>query len=476
MRQAMMIELEKCVGCKACVVACKERWDSGPTAVRDWVHEFESGSRETGLSLTFYPGLCNQCSDHPCTSECPTGATYATEGGVVTVDPNICIGCGNCVSMCPYGARHPDPVKGIVEKCNFCAPYVAKGEQPACVTTCLASCRHFGDLDDPKSEISQLIKRTGAKPLVTETVNVRPNVYYAPEEHRQRILASGKAVKEPRHSTLTEVWQNYTRPLARVGVPALAIATAAGGAIVNFRNRTAGEAAHAPNGPVEEIPRHRLGMRVLHWFNALSWVFLIITGTALMATPAFALFGQSLPAFVNGLFGGTASLLKIHVLWGLLWAAIIVPAFLAFKEGGIEALREVRLTADDIRWLFVKPLSLWWPDRFPLPPQDKYNAGQKLFAVSALAGTSLIIGSGLVMTFHIGPSTWVATAIMVHKLAIALALVGVSVHITMAAIVKEERPALQSMLKGTIRKDFAEHHSPKWVNEIEHHGKEKKHK
>ncbi|PKN29833.1 MAG: 4Fe-4S ferredoxin, partial [Deltaproteobacteria bacterium HGW-Deltaproteobacteria-20] len=108
MRHGMMIELDKCVGCLACVSVCKERWDSGRGVARDWVATFEHGSREKGnLGITFYPGLCMQCEDHPCTLDCPTGATYANENGVVVVDPEVCIGCGNCVTMCPYGARTP---------------------------------------------------------------------------------------------------------------------------------------------------------------------------------------------------------------------------------------------------------------------------------------------------------------------------------------------------------------------------------
>ncbi|MFW5741252.1 MAG: hypothetical protein ACOC1F_12890, partial [Myxococcota bacterium] len=91
-----------------------------------------------------------------------------------------------------------------------------------------------------------------------------------------------------------------------------------------------------------------------------------------------------------------------------------------------------------------------------------------------LAGTTVIIGSGLVMTFHMGSAAMVAAAILVHKLAIGLALMGVAVHITMAAIMKEERPALVSMLKGDIDRKHAEHHSEKWVEEIERGGKEKR--
>lgn len=472
MRLGMMIELDRCVGCLACVSACKERWDSGPGVARDWVRTFEHGTRGKDLDITFYPGMCMHCTDHPCTTECPTGATYARPDGVVVVDQDVCIGCGNCIPLCPYGARTADPQKRIVEKCNLCAPHVARGEQPACVSTCLAECRHFGDLEDPGSEVAKLVQLRKAKPLTTAEVNVGPNIYYAPDSHRETVLKAG-VVGQPRSAELTRLWQGVTRPLAQLGVPAFALLAGAGGAVINLRNRKshhAQEPASASAQPTpslpDELPRHTLGMRVLHWFNAFSWVLLVITGTALMSTRAFALFGASLPEAVARVTGGAANLLRLHVGWGLLWALVIVPFFLVFKKGGLEALRELRPTRDDAVWMLRKPLVALGLSNAPLPPQDKYNAGQKAFAASALAGTTVIIASGVIMTFHLGPAALVNAMILVHKLAIALALIGLAVHITMAALVRDERPALKSMLTGRVSADHARTHATRWVEEL----------
>lgn len=471
MRLGMMIELDRCVGCLACVSACKERWDSGPGVARDWVRTFEHGNRGKDLDITFYPGMCMHCKDHPCTTECPTGATYARPDGVVVVDQDVCIGCGNCIPMCPYGARTADPQKKIVEKCNLCAPYVARGEQPACVSTCLAECRHYGDLDDPNSDVARLVRDRKAKPLTTAEVNVGPNIYYAPDSHRETILKAG-VVRQPRSAELTKLWQGISRPLAQLGVPAFALLAGAGGAVINLRNRKARHHETPPDGeqaaPVlpPELPRHTLGMRFLHWFNAFSWVLLVLTGTALMSTKAFALFGLSLPDTIARLVGGAANLLRLHAAWGLLWALVIVPFFLVFKKGGIEALRELRPTRDDVVWMMRKPLVALGLSSVPLPPQDKYNAGQKAFAASALAGTAVIIASGVIMTFHLGPASLVNAMILIHKLAIALALVGLAVHITMAALVRDERPALKSMLTGRVSLDHARTHATRWVEEI----------
>jgi formate dehydrogenase gamma subunit len=478
MRYGMMIELDRCVGCQACVSACKERWDTGPGAARDWVMEIEHGKRGADLGLTFYPGLCNHCDDHPCTEGCPTEATYINERGIVVVDPDVCIGCGNCIPLCPYGARHADARKGIVEKCNFCAPYVARGEQPACVATCLGECRHFGDLDDPESAVSRKIRELGAQPLETAEIRVGPQVYYAPAKQRKVVLDAGVVKTHPATTMLTRAW-GHTRLAARYGVPALAVLTGLGGLLANLIQRRAAarggqgprgsdSAGEPPAGSGESatLPRHRLGMRFLHWFNLASWAVLLLSGTALMIAPGFALFGVEFPRWLSGLVGGQASLIKLHVVWGLLWAAVIVPLFLYFKRGGIEALREVRITRDDMRWIARKPLVMLGLSRRPLPPQDKYNAGQKLFALSALTGTTVIIGTGLVMTFHLGPPEVIRAAILAHKLAVLLALAGLAVHITMAAIIAEERPALRSMVNGEVDLEHAEHHSRKWVDEV----------
>lgn len=479
MRYGMMIELEKCVGCMACVSACKQKWATGPGAARDWVYTYEHGRREEDLGITFYPGLCMHCEEHPCTRDCPTGATYRNENGVVVVDPDVCIGCGSCVSACAYGARSFDPEKKIIEKCNFCAPYVARGESPACVQTCLAQCRHFGDLDDPEGDLARRIRESGAKPLFTAEVNIGPKVYYSGEKQRERIL-SQNVIRPPGTSWLAEVWGRYSLPLLRPLVPIVSALVVLGGLVVNLRSRaghgpTSGaEAAQARKergGAAEVRPetllRHRFGIIVLHWFNLLSWIVLLTTGAGLMSAERFVIVNKDYAAWTASLFGGAAGLLRFHVLWGLFWALVIVPVFLMYKKGGMEALQEVRLTRDDIRWLRWKPWSMLGLSRQPPPPQDKYNAGQKLFAMFVLGATGLIILTGFVMAFHLGSTTVVAACILAHKILVAVVLVGLSVHVTMAAIMREERPALRSMFSGKVSRAYAESHNPKWVLALE---------
>ncbi len=484
MRYGMMIELEKCIGCFACVSACKEQWDSGPQAERNWVYTYEHGRRDRDLGISFYPGLCMHCKQHPCTVDCPSGATYRDENGVVVVDPNICIGCGNCLSNCAYGARKYDPIKKIVEKCNFCSPLVARGEAPACVQTCLAQCRHFGDLDDKGGPFVNLIKKSKAQVLETKEVSLGPKVFYAGLRQREEILAR-EVVRPPQMSWLTRVWHDFSLPLTRGLVPAFGFFVVLGGVLINFRSR--GGAAHEPlavtedkdsqnrEGPrqSEKLIRHKGGMRFLHWFNLLSWVVLLFTGMAIMSTERFKIIGGGFSGWMADFFGGAPELLRFHVSWGLFWSIVIVPLFLLFKKGGKEALQEVLLTSDDIKWLRQKPLDLLGFSKEPLPDQDKYNAGQKLYAIFVLLGTGLIILTGVIMTFHLGSPAIVAVCILLHKLAIAFVLLGLSVHFTMAVIMREERHALKSMIDGNVSRALVENHNIKWVNEYDNHpGKE----
>jgi formate dehydrogenase gamma subunit len=465
----MMIELDKCVGCQACVTSCKQHWGTGPGAVRDWVYEYEHGTRDGEIGFTFYPGLCMQCAEHPCTEDCPTGATYMDERtGVVMVDRDLCIGCGNCISRCAYGARTRDREQGIIEKCNLCAPYVERGEEPACVATCLAECRHFGDLDDPDGELVRLIRERGAKPLTTAEVDIGPKVVFAGDAQREKVLAGG-VVTPPVRSTLTSLWTGWTRPFAGVFAPFVAGVTVAGGLMLNLRTRKERAAAEkaASSAREETLPRHRAGLRFLHWLNALSWVVLLFSGVGLMSAESFALFGEGFPRWAAGLMGGASSLLRFHVVWGLAWAAIIIPVFLVYKRGGFEALAELKLTWDDLRWLKTKPLAMVGRLKTALPDQDKYNAGQKLFAMAALVGTAVIVATGVVMVGSWGSAALVSACILVHKLAVAVTFIGVAVHVTMAGILAEERPALVSMITGRISREHAAHHNAKWVRELE---------
>ncbi len=175
-RYGMVIDTARCVGCMDCVVACKIENGVPEGFSRDWV-AYETHGEFPSLWMEIRSERCNHCDDPPCVSACPTGASHVVDPGrIVVVTDEMCIGCKACLSACPYDARfvHPD---GYADKCTFCVHRVNDGLDPACVSVCPTRCMHFGDLDDPHSEVSQLLASRRSHPLVPEA-GTRPRIFY----------------------------------------------------------------------------------------------------------------------------------------------------------------------------------------------------------------------------------------------------------------------------------------------------------
>ncbi len=198
-RFGMVIDLKECLGCQACTVACKVEHGTPPGIFWNRVTEIEEGEYPA-VRKYFLPRLCMHCKNPSCVEVCPTGASHQREDGIVLIDHEKCMGCKYCIVACPFGARYfneenrgyfgdgltpyekvmyREHQTGVVEKCNFCVERLDAGQQPACVGTCIARARYFGDLDDPDSEVSQLIRRKHGYRLLEELDN-SPSVYYLP--------------------------------------------------------------------------------------------------------------------------------------------------------------------------------------------------------------------------------------------------------------------------------------------------------
>lgn len=174
---AIIIDTDRCLDCKACLIACKVENDVPKGFWRNWVkHTGGIGGRRT----RYQPGQCMQCDRPSCVAACPVGATFKRKDGIVVIDPARCIGCSNCVSACPYGARYRDPDSRMVDKCDFCQHRLKRGEEPACVETCPTRARIFGDLNDPMSRVSELFKKEKLVQVINPKINTQPRIYYYP--------------------------------------------------------------------------------------------------------------------------------------------------------------------------------------------------------------------------------------------------------------------------------------------------------
>ncbi|WGH78452.1 4Fe-4S dicluster domain-containing protein [Jannaschia ovalis] len=206
----LVIDLDTCVGCHACVTACKG-WNTqnygAPLSDQDAygdasgtflnrIHSFQVTPDAQPISdvvpprlaqTVHFPKSCLHCEDAPCVTVCPTGASYKrVEDGIVLVNEDACMGCGLCAWACPYGAREVDEAAGVMKKCTLCVDRIYNENipeterQPACVRTCPAGARHFGDLSDPDSDVSRLVAARGGVDLMPEQGTVPVNKYLPP--------------------------------------------------------------------------------------------------------------------------------------------------------------------------------------------------------------------------------------------------------------------------------------------------------
>jgi len=171
----LIVDARKCFDCKACMVACKVENSVPKGNWRNWV---KSTKGAKGRRTQFQPGQCMQCAEPACVAACPVRATYKRSDGMVVIDPARCIGCGNCLTGCPYGARFRNPQTRLAEKCDYCQHRLKRGEQPACVETCPTKARVFGDLNDPDSAVSVLMKKGHLVQVANRLVNTKPRIYY----------------------------------------------------------------------------------------------------------------------------------------------------------------------------------------------------------------------------------------------------------------------------------------------------------
>ncbi len=230
-----------------------------------------------------------------------------------------------------------------------------------------------------------------------------------------------------------------------------------------------------PNLPLPERRRlrektykkHALANILTHWFNVAMWLLLLPTGIAILSSPRLGLSPQIMQDFFRNIFGGTANLIQFHYTVGLLWMFVLTfNVLVGFRKYFVPfAVTRMLLDRDDIEWLKIKPAQMaGFLKGKPLPPQDAYNAGQKLYMYAVILGTLGIMSSGLVMTFHqYVPWTWaIQWAQPLHWVSVFGVAAGLIIHVYMGAVFPEEKEAFFSMFSGRVSAWYARAHHEKW--------------
>lgn len=176
-RNILIIDLDKCIGCHSCAVICKQENNVELGTFWNKVLTVGPSGKFPDLEMYYQPTMCQHCDNPKCVSACPTGASYKRDDGVVLVDHEKCVGCQYCIMACPYGVRHYTD-KGVIEKCTLCAQRIDNGGMPACATICPGTARIFGDLEDPASEVSRVVKEAGTDMHKLSDVGNKPGVGY----------------------------------------------------------------------------------------------------------------------------------------------------------------------------------------------------------------------------------------------------------------------------------------------------------
>ena len=251
------IDISRCIGCRACEVACVTANDLEPERSRNWVPYLEA-DRSARAHATYAPYLCHHCEEPPCVPACPTGASFQAVDGRVLVDRDLCIGCAMCVPACPYEARYVEPRTTKLEKCTLCEGRVPAGLAPACFDVCPAGARHFdehvegardrvavGDPDaaDPGHEVIR---------LATDEVDPRPRLRISGRREdldllvRDRPPRAGAAVP-------SRLWREGVGWLVQ-GIGLAAVAAMAGMIGLRALRRRRGEVADAARSRREPPP------------------------------------------------------------------------------------------------------------------------------------------------------------------------------------------------------------------------------
>jgi formate dehydrogenase beta subunit/formate dehydrogenase gamma subunit len=477
---SMLIDTTTCIGCKACEIACVE-WndlriepeqsqrilDSYQT-MPDMTPNFwnlirfnevvigpdrnpAAEAAGTGIQWLMRKDMCMHCAEPGCLLACPAeGAIVQYTSGIVDFQAEHCIGCGYCMTGCPFNIPKFDPATKRVFKCTMCSDRVANGMGPACVKACPTGCLEFGTKREMLARAehrAEQVKMEGFKNAgVYDPQGVGGTGVMYVLHHADRPELYGGLPREPKIDALLWLWKG---PLKLAGgvLFGLSLLLAAVHYMKTGRRRV--EAIPAKGLPAKgrEIVRYSLSDRVIHWTVASTFVYLMLSGLGIF-TPKLS--------WLLSVLGGGQVVRAWHPIAGCLFVAAVLILF--FKW-----IRDLTLTPDDRVWLKRVRDYLAGRDE-NVPPSGRFNAGQKLLFWSQVILSLVLLLSGVPIwfpeMFSRGLRLW---ALLAHSASAAAAILTLVVHVYMAIFVTEG--ALRAMTEGKVSEEWARHHHGKWTEE-----------
>jgi len=505
----MLIDTTTCIGCKACEVACVE-WNDlhlEPTYTERMMHSyqtmpdmtpafwnlikfneidvdpqrrplpvaggfgdgwvpsahaggFEAATDAPGIMMLMRKDMCMHCAEPGCLIACPAeGAIVQYTNGIVDFEQDKCIGCGYCMTGCPFNIPKFDTASKRVYKCTMCSDRVSNGLGPACVKACPTGCLEFGtkqQMKDRAEKRAAQIKFDFPQAGVYDPAGVGGTGVIYVLHHADKPELYGNLPVNPKIDPQIALWKG---PLKWVGGISMGVSLVA--ATLHYllagprrvkeearrREPAAGMTASASLAASREIVRYTLFERVVHWTVAFTFIYLALTGLGLF-TPKLA--------WLLSILGGGQVVRAWHPIIGCVFVGAVLVQF-------INWFRDLRITPGDRVWM--KKMRDYIAGRDEgIPPTGRFNAGQKLLFWTQVFLGVVLLASGIPIwfpeEFSRGLRLW---SIVVHSASAVLAILSLVVHIHMSVLISHG--ALRAMTEGKVSEDWARHHHAQWADE-----------
>lgn len=488
-----LVDIDLCIGCKACEVACKEwndlqaedtsgyaGYQSHPDLTAhtwDLMRFNEVDLDDGGLAWLIKKDSCLHCEQPGCLEACPApGAIVQYENGIVDFDQDKCIGCKYCIAGCPFDIPRFDEQTNKVYKCTMCVDRVSNGLEPACVKSCPTGSIRFGSKEDMvaygEEKVAKLNDRGLSNAMLYDPVGVGGlhMMYVVPHGD---MLADYDIPEDPQvpgtfftgMSALRKVgsasmWAGllgvglfFLRTGRRWPAPEdKAVDDAYGERVppaAEGDGASGGGAVAAPAGT--EIQRYSLGERVLHWFIAATFIYLVLSGLAL---------GYPRMTWLYDVLGGGQTVRWMHSVIGVALTVGAVVMFFAW-------VKDMLFNRTDRGWM--KSLGDYLRHGHTEADVGRYNAGQKGYFWYAVVTIVLLFVTGLPLWF---PDSYSAGLLQIsrfsHHALFLLAFAGLIIHIYMSTVMFPGTTS--AMTRGTVTRRWAAFHHPAWYRRTVHDG------